>query len=1063
MVVVTTLLASMPATARQSQTLPPHSKHRCATMEAQQRILQTHPDLPAKWAAEGKKQQLAWQQRTRERQLVPEGSGNILSGEQEIIIPVVFHLVGSSTILNTIPDRDIYDQLAILNRDFAGDKAASYHGLFAAELATRIGRVPVKFVLARRTPSDAPSTGIQRRVTTQTFSAGGQNTPITIDQLKSTASGGLDAWDPSRYLNVWCATFTDGSLGIATFPHSDAAELGPQGVAIDLYTLGANPCRVYFATYNEGATLSHEIGHYFYLYHTFGDLSFCNNTDFKIENGWPLTPAASQDDTPPEKGGSNFIYGNISGIYSDGCSNTGYGMMYQNFMNYFDDRALYMFSASQKERIMATLDIYRSGLLNSNGATPPAAVTDAWLVSCTPMGNCDTKAPVINQVPVSVTVRNYGSTNLTSISVTIQLDGLLPTTTNFPLTLPPGADTILAAGSINGTMGDHTLRIYTAAPNGSTDQYRHNDTLTSYINIRTNTITTPFKESFNSNIFPPRFTSNNDGWLLSNPQNQAWVYNSTAGATAAGSASFPNNNIANYGEIDELISPPIDPGINDSAVLTFKVAHAQKNNITSDWDGLEIYISGDGGQRYTLAYKKVSNQLKTIASNSFSPFNPGTDPLKWRSDTVNLTPFIIPGQKMFIRFRNVNAGGNNTYLDDINVTATHLPARDLVAITIKGLPPFICANNTLTPSFSFSNSGATPVTSLNIHYQLDHGPVTILAWSGSLSKGQQATQTLPSISNLGTGSHILTVYTSAPNGQPDQQLSNDTIRTGIHVLAAVNSPIHEGFEANSFPPAGWGILSSGHAFTWERTTTASLERTAAAWIRNYRFNSNSGPDLLYSSPMKVGEVDSVLLRFHLAHATELMPGDNSRPTDTLEVLISTDCGLTMQSVYKKWGVALETTGNPDNPIAFNRSTNLLGFVPLPSQWRRETIDLSQLVANHSMVQVFFRNTSKNDNNTYLDNISLNTVLVPEQLRNNGYLMAPNPFRGWFYIRHLQPPADLKQVMVVNAGGQIVYRQSYNGNAGNYLRVDLRNQSDGLYIVKMVYHNKVVTEKLVNIR
>ena len=32
----------------------------------------------------------------------------------------------------------------------------------------------------------------------------------------------------------------------------------------------------------------------------------------------------------------------------------------------------------------------------------------------------------------------------------------------------------------------------------------------------------------------------------------------------------------------------------------------------SEWDGLEVYVSGDGGANYNLAYKKTGNQLKTI-------------------------------------------------------------------------------------------------------------------------------------------------------------------------------------------------------------------------------------------------------------------------------------------------------------------------------------------------------------------------------------------------------------------------------------------------------------------
>ncbi len=305
------LCISLFASAQKQKRLPdPHQSHRCGTMELLNKIIQDDPSIVGKWQEEGQKQYQAYLQRKDD-----QSGQRIQAGE--IIIPVVFHLVGSSTVLNVIPDRDIYEQLEILNNDFAGHKADYYkaNGVFSPAFVSAIGNVPVRFVLARRTPAGTGTNGIERLVTTKTF------TQTTINQLKSTALGGLDPWDVSKYLNIWCAIFSDNLLGIATFPFTNSASIGPQGVAIHLATLGANPCRGYYSPlYNEGATLSHEVGHYLYLWHTFGDNAACNDLDFRIQSGWPLTPAASNDDTPPEKADENTMYGNVSGLYTDGCT-----------------------------------------------------------------------------------------------------------------------------------------------------------------------------------------------------------------------------------------------------------------------------------------------------------------------------------------------------------------------------------------------------------------------------------------------------------------------------------------------------------------------------------------------------------------------------------------------------------------------------------------------------------------------------------------------------------------------------------------------------------------------
>src|SRR5438093_105417 len=66
--------------------------------------------------------------------------------------------------------------------------------------------------LAKRTAGNLPSNGIERIVTAQSVFGIG-NTSI-----KYTASGGADAWDPTRFFNVWVCRLTDGLLGYATFP-----------------------------------------------------------------------------------------------------------------------------------------------------------------------------------------------------------------------------------------------------------------------------------------------------------------------------------------------------------------------------------------------------------------------------------------------------------------------------------------------------------------------------------------------------------------------------------------------------------------------------------------------------------------------------------------------------------------------------------------------------------------------------------------------------------------------------------------------------------------------------
>jgi hypothetical protein len=106
--------------------------------------------------------------------------------------------------------------------------------------------------------------------------------------------------------------------------------------------------------YNEGKTLTHEIGHYFNLYHIWGD-----------DNG-TCSGSDQVEDTPNQ---SNSTGTCPTGIVTDRCTPTAPGIMYQNYMDYTSDGCLSMFTKMQVTRMEAAFTTYRSLLSMSNGCT----------------------------------------------------------------------------------------------------------------------------------------------------------------------------------------------------------------------------------------------------------------------------------------------------------------------------------------------------------------------------------------------------------------------------------------------------------------------------------------------------------------------------------------------------------------------------------------------------------------------------------------------------------------------------------------------------------------------
>lgn len=249
---------------------------------------------------------------------------NTLTERAIITIPVVFHVVYNTAAQN-VSDAMINNQVSVLNTDFA---PSGY-----------------KFVLAKRTPGGVATNGIERKSTTSTSFT-------TDDKVKSSTSGGLNAWDAKKYLNVWLCNLGGGLLGYSTFPSSLNSQPTKDGVVILYSSLPGGTA----APYNLGRTATHEIGHWLALYHTFQGGCAKNAT-----NGGDLVA-----DTPAEQ---SAAFGCPTGRNT--CSSAGLDPI-KNYMDYTDDACMDNFTPGQNVRSAAIFANggSRVGILTSLGATP---------------------------------------------------------------------------------------------------------------------------------------------------------------------------------------------------------------------------------------------------------------------------------------------------------------------------------------------------------------------------------------------------------------------------------------------------------------------------------------------------------------------------------------------------------------------------------------------------------------------------------------------------------------------------------------------------------------------
>lgn len=271
------------------------------------------------------------------------------------IIPVVVHVVWKTAAEN-ISDEQIMSQIEVLNKDFRKTNADSENVVYPPFRNVRAD-AEIEFQLAMVDPFGNATTGITR---TQTnipeigiFRVNGKRA-ICYEEL-----GGHDVWCSNHYLNIWIGAFPPGIAGEASFPGQDIPE--EDGVRIAPHRFGT----VGTATvpYHLGRTATHEIGHYFNLYHVWGN-SGNANPDCLFDD--------EVADTPKQTGNYLNQCPTFTPPWQSSCiANT--PDMFCNYMNYTDDACMVMFTQGQKLRMRATLDDSRSGLVSQSGACLPVS------------------------------------------------------------------------------------------------------------------------------------------------------------------------------------------------------------------------------------------------------------------------------------------------------------------------------------------------------------------------------------------------------------------------------------------------------------------------------------------------------------------------------------------------------------------------------------------------------------------------------------------------------------------------------------------------------------------
>lgn len=585
----------------------------CATYEAMEMAFQQDPEAKARYDAAQKELEEAYKNYEESLKL-HQGK----TAAFQYTVPVVFHVLHTNGPEN-VSDATLINALAQVNRDFA--RQGSDTGTIYSAFKSLYINSDIVFMLAHKDPSGNCTSGIVHYYNTNTNWVQ-MNFPYPY------------TWNPTKYLNIYivkeicqsapnCSTSSGIIVGYTYKPGT-----WPSGSSRDAIVYNYQ-----FLSGLNARSLSHEIGHWLNLSHTWGNT---NNPGVSCGDD-------GVSDTPITKG---FFSTCPSSATGSGCSSP---ENVENIMDY--SSCPKMFTIGQTNAMRSALASSVSGRNNLSSSAN---------IIATGVNDTSTCQPIAYGYPTTFTTCTGNSLTVTDKSFNGPVASRTWAATGGASIANPSASVTTIVFS---NPGIQTVSLTTCNFAGCT-------TYTFAVNVIDGTpnITGSYFESFEgSTSLPPN-------WSVINGNGGTTYQVYTGGGATGSNAMFIDGSLEPPGAEETLETPSYDFLNNSGAIFTFKYAYARKNS--SHNDKLIVQASADCGGTWTNVYQPSASTMASGSGGTTStPFYP--TPSQFKTYTLTSNPAFTsfktkPNVKIRFVFQEdaTNGFGNNFFLDDINFSTT---------------------------------------------------------------------------------------------------------------------------------------------------------------------------------------------------------------------------------------------------------------------------------------------------------------------------------------------------------------------------------------------------------
>ncbi len=540
------------------------------------------------------------------------------------IIPVVFHVIHTNGMEN-ISKAQIENQIKILNEDFSltnPNKSA-----IRTAFKTIAADCEIEFRLAKIDPQGNCTDGINRVYS-----------PLHVgarDNVKGIAGA---RWPNSKYLNIWTVSSieeqgaTGGTtLGFAYLPYMVGSPSSVDGIVMRADRVGVIGTGDFSGA---GRTLTHEVGHYLGLLHTFDDECAGTGSNQGDYCG----------DTPP-----------VAGVFTNqGCPFNGNSCstdvpnlidQWENYMDYSKGSCQAMFSLNQKS-------IMHNVLTNGGGNTSfrKTLVSAANLL-----------ATGVNDGNTTPQAFFYSSARTVCVGQAVSF---------YDISCKANVDSrqwMFTGANITNTNKDTPVIVYSTPGKYKVTLMVTNGFGSNTLNVDDYITVVPavaFEKTSVSQDFENPSWEISTGWSVVD-QGLKFKRETTTSYGGAACLVAPINTSVPAGQRFQLITPPIDMRslAGKSPKISMMVGYVRQNNLSSE--ELRIYYSRGCENNWTqFLYRSAGfiSYSNTAFAIDFKPASPS----EWKMISFGLSSFETDSNVAFM-VEVVSGEGNHVYIDNINI------------------------------------------------------------------------------------------------------------------------------------------------------------------------------------------------------------------------------------------------------------------------------------------------------------------------------------------------------------------------------------------------------------